>query len=52
MNPSGSVFIGAHVKIAKSGQLSPRLHFHDDVDRGGMIHAGYIGRHSANSMPS
>ena len=52
VDPSGTVFMGAHVKIAKSGQVSPRVHLFDDVDRTGKIYVGYIGRHLPNTMTS
>lgn len=49
---SGRVFMGAHFKIARSGQISPRLHFHDDVDHTGKVYVGYIGKHLPNTMTS
>lgn len=49
VDPSGSVFMRDHVKLARTGS-APRLHFFDDT-RGttGKIHVGYIGPHLATS---
>ena len=42
---SGSIYMGAHLKIA-NGLLAPRLYFHDDTwGKTQKIHIGYIGRH-------
>jgi hypothetical protein len=48
---SGSVFMGAHVRIGASagGQISPRLHFHDGTTQTGLIYVGYLGRHLTNT---
>ncbi|GAA3676632.1 hypothetical protein GCM10022267_74390 [Lentzea roselyniae] len=39
------VFMGAHFKIATSGMISPRLHYHDDTAKSSKVYVGYIGRH-------
>jgi len=41
----GSVHMMAHIKIAQSGLVSPRLHFWDSTANDGKIYVGYIGRH-------
>ncbi|GED97171.1 hypothetical protein [Gordonia crocea] len=46
--PSGKVFMGAHVAIAKYGMISPRLHYYNDAAQSGMIYVGYIGKHLEN----
>lgn len=45
IDASGSVFMGAHFKIAQSGTISPRLHYHDAFDTEKRVYVGYIGRH-------
>ena len=42
---SGSIFMGAHFKIANSGLISPRLHYHDATAVDGKVYVGYIGPH-------
>ena len=45
VDSSGSVYMGAHLKIA-NGLLAPRLYFYDDTwGKTQKIHIGYIGRH-------
>lgn len=39
------VFMGAHFKLAQSGLLSPRLHYHDDTAQTGKVYVGYLGPH-------
>lgn len=45
VDPSGVVLMVAHVKIAKAGMISPRLHYYDDTSHSGNVYVGYIGRH-------
>jgi hypothetical protein len=45
VEPSGSVFMGAHFKIAQSARVSPRMHYLDATARTGLIYVGYIGPH-------
>ena len=52
VEPSGRVYMPAHFKIASAGQISPRMHFFDDVDRTGRVYVGYIGKHLPNTMTS
>lgn len=42
---TGSVFMGAHFKIAQSGLVSPRLHYFDATGIDGNVYVGYIGPH-------
>jgi hypothetical protein len=49
IDPSGRVFMGAHVRIGASGQVSPRLYYHDAVAATGRIYIGYLGRHLTNT---
>jgi hypothetical protein len=47
VEPTGTILMPAHLKIAEGGgMLAPRLYFHDDT-RGptGKVHVGYIGPH-------
>ncbi|WLP91686.1 hypothetical protein [Gordonia sp. NB41Y] len=48
VDASGKVFMGAHVRIAKYGSISPRMHYHNDATGTGKIYIGYIGRHLPN----
>ncbi|MEV8177935.1 hypothetical protein AB0O99_07750 [Cellulosimicrobium funkei] len=45
VDATGSVFMGAHFKIAQSGMISPRMHYHDAVDIDGHVYVGYLGPH-------
>lgn len=45
VSADGEVYMGAHFKIAQSGQVSPRLHYFDDTAGSGLIYVGYIGPH-------
>jgi hypothetical protein len=52
-DPSGSVIMWSHLKIAEGGgPLAPRIYFHDDT-RGetGKVHIGFVGphRHTENT---
>lgn len=49
VDPSGSVYMPAHIKLEKGGNPSPRIHFHDDTDGPtGKIHVGWLGPHRDN----
>jgi hypothetical protein len=50
IDPSGRRFMGAHIRVGASGQISPRLYFHDATALTGRIYVGYIGRHLTNTM--
>lgn len=46
VDPSGKVYMGAHVKLEKGSDPAPRLHFYDDTGgRTGKVYVGYLGRH-------
>lgn len=45
VNPSGEVYMPAHLRISKRTQPAPRLHFHDDAAGSGRVYVGYIGAH-------
>ncbi len=51
VEPSGHIFMGAHVRIGASaaGQISPRLYFYDATGKTGNVYVGYIGRHLTNT---
>ncbi|WGJ85503.1 hypothetical protein [Gordonia sp. SMJS1] len=48
VDPTGQIFMGAHVKIAKHGTVSPRMHYHNDAAGTGRVYVGYIGPHLPN----
>lgn len=48
VDASGFVFMGAHIRIAKYGSISPRIHYHNDATGTGKIYIGYIGAHLPN----
>ena len=45
VSPEGTIFMGAHFKIARMGLVSPRLYYHDDAGNTEKIYVGYIGKH-------
>jgi len=46
VEPSGRVYMQAHLKIQQGGTPCPRIHFHDDTGgRTRLIHVGYVGDH-------
>jgi hypothetical protein len=51
VDPSARIFMGAHIRIgaSASGQISPRLYFHDSAASSGVVYVGYIGRHLTNT---
>lgn len=51
VDPSGRLFMGAHVRIGASGsgRISPRLYFYDETGQTGNIYLGYLGRHLTNT---
>ncbi|MXP22976.1 hypothetical protein GIY30_16690 [Gordonia sp. HNM0687] len=48
VDAGGTLFMGAHVKIAKFGSISPRMHYYNDATGTGKIYVGYIGPHLPN----
>jgi hypothetical protein len=51
VDASKRAFMGAHIRIgaSASGQISPRLYFHDATTLTGKIYVGYLGRHLTNT---
>jgi hypothetical protein len=45
VDPSGRVFMGAHIRIGRRG----RLHYYDDMAGTGKMYVGYIGSHLSTS---
>lgn len=48
VDEGGRIFMGAHFKIAQFGQISPRLHYYNDVHGSGRVYVGYVGPHLRN----
>ncbi|ROO88810.1 hypothetical protein EDD29_6492 [Actinocorallia herbida] len=50
VDPSGRVFMPAHIKLRKAGTPAPRIHFLDDAGGAtGRIWVGYVGDHLPNT---
>ena len=51
VDSSRRVFMGAHIRVgaSASGQISPRLYFHDVTMQRGKVYVGYLGRHLTNT---
>lgn len=46
VNPTGAIYMPAHIKVVKRGGPAPRLHFYDDCSGpSGLVHVGYVGPH-------
>ncbi|WP_328997878.1 hypothetical protein OHA18_25845 [Kribbella sp. NBC_00709] len=45
IDPSGSRYMDAHLKLGAKKSISPRIHYLDAVALDGKIYVGYIGRH-------
>lgn len=50
VDPSGSIQMVAHFKLARIGMASPRLYYYDDCNGTGRIYVGYLGVHLTNSQ--
>lgn len=50
VDPSGSITMTAHFKLARIGMVSPRLYFHDDYHGSSTVYVGYIGPHLPNTQ--
>ncbi|MCC9307154.1 hypothetical protein LN042_08575 [Kitasatospora sp. RB6PN24] len=50
VDPAGEVFMGAHLRIGAGNGKAPRLHFHDDTARSGLVYLGYLGPHLDNTL--
>jgi hypothetical protein len=51
VDSSRRIFMGSHIRVgaSASGQISPRLYFHDATSLTGKIYIGYLGRHLTNT---
>ncbi|HEY5833750.1 hypothetical protein [Streptomyces sp.] len=52
VDPSGTVFMQAHLRIGGGSTISPRLHFYDDTAGTGRVYIGHIGPHLTNTRTS
>ncbi|MFF3589043.1 hypothetical protein ACFYYI_18050 [Streptomyces sp. NPDC002387] len=50
VDPSGKVFMQAHLKVGGGNTIAPRLHFYDDGPRSGKVYVGYLGPHLRNTL--
>ncbi|GAA1895421.1 hypothetical protein GCM10009716_01680 [Streptomyces sodiiphilus] len=50
VDPSGRVFMQAHLKIGGGNTIAPRLHFYEDGPRSGKVYVGYLGPHLRNTL--
>ncbi|WP_214108291.1 hypothetical protein [Acrocarpospora catenulata] len=50
VDPSGSMYMDAHIRLDSKGSISPRIYFHDDTAGSTKaILIGMIGRHLTNT---
>jgi hypothetical protein len=52
VDPSGTVYMEAHLRIGGGSMISPRLHFYDDSAGTGRVYIGHIGPHLTNTRSS
>lgn len=50
VDPRGSIFMGAHIRLGSFSTVAPRMHFHDGSIGQRMIYIGYLGRHLPNTL--
>jgi hypothetical protein len=50
VEPSGIVYMGAHVALEAGGYPAPRIHFHDDTRETGKVYVGWFGPHLDNKL--
>ncbi|MFD6414880.1 hypothetical protein [Streptomyces sp. NPDC060194] len=50
VDPSGRVFMQAHLKIGGGNTIAPRLHFYDDTAHSGALCVGHLGPHLRNTL--
>ncbi|MGW6137386.1 hypothetical protein [Streptomyces sp. NPDC055140] len=50
VDPSGRVFMQAHLKVGGGNTIAPRLHFYEDGPRSGKVYVGYLGPHLRNTL--
>ncbi|MGW2260965.1 hypothetical protein ACWCXE_24595 [Streptomyces sp. NPDC001780] len=49
VDPSGEIYMEAHLRIGGGNTVAPRLHFYDDGPGTGRVYVGYIGPHLTNT---
>ncbi|MET8980484.1 hypothetical protein ABZX85_33240 [Streptomyces sp. NPDC004539] len=47
--PTGRLFMQSHLRVGSGNTVSPRLHFHDDSAKSGLVYVGYLGAHLDNT---
>lgn len=53
VDPTGRIFMEAHIKLQQGGSPCPRIHFWDDTSGStGRVHIGYFGDHLDNASKS
>jgi uncharacterized RmlC-like cupin family protein len=45
VDPSGRVYMQAHLRVGGGNSVSPRLHFYDDTAKTGLLYIGHVGPH-------
>ncbi|MEO3751104.1 hypothetical protein [Streptomyces sp. B6B3] len=50
VDPSGRLFMQAHLCVGGGNTVAPRLYFHDDGPGTGLVYVGYIGPHPSNTL--
>ncbi|MFI1068529.1 hypothetical protein [Streptomyces puniciscabiei] len=50
IDPSGKMFMGAHVRVGGGNTIAPRLHYYDGACAEHGIYIGYIGPHLSNTL--
>lgn len=50
VDPSGSIFMGAHFRLSQDNGKAMRMHVYDAADVDGRIYIGYIGEHLPSRM--
>ncbi|MFF8970346.1 hypothetical protein [Streptomyces sp. NPDC014995] len=49
VDPSGKLFMEAHLRIGGGNTVAPRLYFYDDGPNTGLVYVGYLGPHPTNT---
>ncbi|MFI6421827.1 hypothetical protein ACIBG6_31000 [Streptomyces sp. NPDC050842] len=49
VDPSGQLYMEAHLRIGGGNTVAPRLYFYDDGPNTGRVYVGYIGPHLTNT---
>lgn len=50
VHPDEKIYMQAHLRIGGGNTVAPRLHFHDDGPKTGLLYIGYIGPHLRNTL--